>query len=432
MQLEINPTNTLHAQIEVPGDKSITHRAIMLASLAEGTSIIDGFLDSEDCASTAKCFKDMGVSISRAPHPVSQRQAMVITGKGMRLSQPKDPLYVVNSGTTMRLLLGILAGQKFETLITGDESIKRRPMLRVVDPLRKMGASIHGRDGGNFAPIEIRGGQLAPIDFEMPVPSAQVKSCIMLAALFAEGASTINEPVLSRDHTERMFSYFDVRYSKDNGLISVLGTKNIFARNLSIPGDMSSAAFFMVAASIVPGAHIIIKNVGINPTRRGVIDVLTKMGADIQVENESLHCQEPRADISVRYSGLKGIEIGGSIIPNIIDEIPVLTIAAAAAKGTTTIKDARELRVKESDRLSTMGENLKKLGVKIEERQDGMLIEGGATFSGGVFDSHGDHRVAMSIAIAGLIAKEKVIIENTECIATSFPGFEKLLLQVSR
>lgn len=426
MQLEITPVKGLNGEITVPADKSISHRAVMIAGLCEGRSKIENFLMSEDCLRTVECFASLGIEIEKFHD--GEMDCLYVKGKGVRgLSSPNDILYVGNSGTTIRLILGILSGQEFLSTITGDESIKKRPMLRVVEPLRQMGATIHGREGGNFAPIEIKGSRLNPIEYSLPVASAQAKSCLMLAGLFAEGMTRITEPSASRDHTERMFEHFGIEFSKSENTVSVFMCDKIEPTVISIPGDISSAAFFMVAGTIIPNSKITIKNVGLNPTRTGIIDVLHRMGANIEIENETMISKEPRGDITVRSSNLKGIELSGTIIPRIIDELPIIAVAASVAQGETVISDAKELRVKESDRIKTISTELKRLGAKIKEKDDGMIINGGTSFKGAVCESYGDHRVAMSLAIAGLMSKGGVTIGDAQCIETSFPGFEALL-----
>jgi len=429
MRLEISPSKKLTGEIGVPGDKSISHRAIMTASLSDGECYIKNLLGSEDCLRTVECFRAMGIEIEKASFPgETTKTSFAVKGKGPDgLCAPKDILYVGNSGTTIRLLLGILSGRAFHATLTGDESIKKRPMLRVVEPLRLMGASIHGRENGNFVPIEIKGGGLKAVSYDLPVASAQIKSCLMYAALSAEGITAIKEPAASRDHTERMFEYFDIPFRKDGNTVSIGKFSSIRAKNLDIPGDISSAAFFMAAASVIPESRLLIRNVGLNPSRTGIIDVLLEMGADIEVQNETVICAEPRGDILIKSGKLNGIELSGGIIPRIIDEIPVIAVAAAKASGTTTIRDAKELRVKESDRIRTVASELQKLGVKVEELEDGLIIHGGSKFKGAICDSHGDHRIAMALAVAGLAAEDEVVIEDTDCIETSFPGFEKVV-----
>ncbi len=328
-------------------------------------------------------------------------------------------------------MLGILSGQNFQTVVTGDESIKKRPMLRVVEPLREMGASIKGREGGNFAPLDIKGGDLHSIEYNMPVASAQVKSAIMFAGLFAEGTTRITEPLPSRDHTEKMFELFSIPFRKENNSIYVSKIESILPRKILVPGDISSAAFFIVAATIIPGSELKIMNVGINETRNGIISILQQMGADIDIERSSFEAGEPIANIIVRSAKLKGIEISGAIIPNIIDEIPIIAVAAACAEGETIIKDAKELRVKESDRIKTVSTELKKLGADVTETPDGMIIKGGKPFKSCEIESYGDHRIAMAMAIAALAGTESVKINHASCIETSFPGFDKLLADLT-
>jgi len=431
MDLEINPCKSISGEIEVPSDKSISHRAVMLAGLSDGDCIIENFLESDDCLRTVECFRSMGIRIEKISVPGRGPSAYKVKGKGLKgLLPPTDILYVGNSGTSIRLLLGILAGQDFSATITGDDSIKKRPMMRVVEPLRKMGAVIRGNKDGGYAPIEIKGGHLSAIEYSMPVASAQIKSCLMFAALFASGETKIIEPGHSRDHTEKMFEHFGIPFSKEGSAIKVSSVKSISHCDVNVPGDISSAAFFIVAALIVPGSSLTIKNVGLNPTRTGMIDVLHRMGANLEIKNENMISGEIRADISVKSSKLKGVSIAGDIIPRLIDEIPAIAVAAAFAQGDTVISDAKELRVKESDRIKTVREELGKLGVSIEEKDDGLVIKGGCPLNGAVCESHGDHRIAMSLAVAALASKGKVTIKNTECIETSFPGFTDLLKKV--
>ncbi len=426
MDLKILSCAKISGDITVPADKSISHRAVMLASLSDGACNISNLLESEDCLRTVECFRAMGVLIEK-----SDAGHYLVRGRGLKgLTVPRDILYVGNSGTSIRLLLGVLAGQDFPAVITGDESIKQRPMKRVVDPLKKMGAVIRGRDDGNFAPIEIKGGNLSAIDHVLPVASAQIKSCLMLAALFAGGTTKLTEPAASRDHTERMFGYFGIPFSKEGNKIEINSPGAIKPRDLSIPGDISSAAFFIVAALIVPNSSLLIKDVGLNPTRTGILDVLRKMGAKIEVRGARDIFGESRGDIFVESSKLSGVKVGGALIPRIIDEIPVLSVAAAYAEGTTVISDARELKIKESDRIKTTAEELKKMGIHIEEKDDGLEIEGGHPLKGAVCESHGDHRIAMSLAVAALAAGGEMTVKNSECINTSFPGFTDLLKKV--
>lgn len=439
----VNPAENIKAEIEVPGDKSISHRAIMIGSLANGETIINGFLPSEDCLATVDCFKKLGIDIK------VNKDKVVIQGKGLKgLTRSNETLNVGNSGTTIRLLTGILAGQSFRTEITGDQSIQKRPMMRIVKPLREMGASIEGKIANEniFAPLKILGGSLSPIRYELPVASAQVKSAILLAGLFADGVTTVVERNQARDHTERMLDYFGARI-KLRGLNTQIQGKNEFdGAEIDIPGDLSSAAFFMVAGLLVPDSKLLIRNVGVNPTRMGIIDVLHRMGAKIEVKDEEIISEEPRANIVVHSSGLQGVEIDGSIIPRIIDEIPIIVLAATQAKGRTVIRGAKELRVKESDRIATVSSELKKLGANIKGLEDGMEIVGPTPLQGGhIVKSYGDHRVAMMLAIAGLIAGGEILIQQkkslklpeteiqkTDCIETSFPGFENILKSISK
>jgi 3-phosphoshikimate 1-carboxyvinyltransferase len=332
-------------------------------------------------------------------------------------------LYAGNSGTTMRLMAGLLSAQPFYSVLTGDSSLNRRPMKRVVEPLRAMGARISGRQDGNFAPLALQGGKLSGLTYAMPVSSAQVKSSLLLAGLYAETATRVSEPVLSRDHTERMLGYLGAPISCNGTEAAINPGAELRAGRLTVPGDISSAAFFIAAGLLVPGSEILLRSIGVNPTRTGCIDILQSMGGEIEIIDERLQCGEPVADIRVRSSSLKAVEIGGDLIPRTIDELPVLAVAAAYAEGTTVIRDARELRVKESDRIATMTAQLTKCGIAVEERDDGMVITGSRNLRGAVCQSHGDHRVAMSMAIAGLCAAGEMTVEDCDCINTSFPEF---------
>jgi len=421
--LFVSPLKKIKAEIHVPGDKSISHRAIMIGSLAGGRTRISNFLPSADCLATVECFRKLGIEVK-----IEDKQVEVY-GKGLRGLKPsKETLNVGNSGTTIRLMAGILSGQPFTTQITGDDSIQRRPMRRIIDPLREMGASIEGRAEGNniYAPLKISGGKLSPIEYELPVASAQVKSAILLAGLFAPGETTVIEKNHARDHTERMLSYFGAKIRGAR----ITGLREFCGADIDIPGDLSSASFFMVAALLIPNSELLVRKVGVNPTRTGIIDVLHRMGADLQVKDEEIISDEPRANILVRSSKLKGIKISGEIIPRIIDEIPIIAVAATQAEGTTEIRGAEELRIKESDRISTISSELKKMGAVVKELEDGMVIKGPSALKGATVKSYGDHRVAMALAMAGLIAEGETIIEDTACIETSFPGFEKILNQI--
>jgi 3-phosphoshikimate 1-carboxyvinyltransferase len=422
--LVINPVQSLTGTIVLPGDKSISHRSVMLAGLADGETVITGFLTGEDTMNTARAMQALGVEIEGIGTP-----RLVVRGRGLHgLTEPSAVLDLGNAGTGMRLVAGLLAGQNFFSVLTGDQYLRKRPMARIVDPLRKMGAVIDGRADGKFAPLAIRGSRLRAIDYESPIASAQVKSAILLAALFAEGTSSVNEPSKSRDHTERMLRFFGVDVHEEGTCVSVRGRQQLKSKGLlEIPSDISSAAFFMVAACIVPGSNLLIKNIGVNPTRTGVIDILHAMGADIMLENLREQAGEPVADIRVRHARLRSTEIAGDVIPRAIDEIPILAVAAAYADGTTVIRDASELRVKESDRIATMAAELRRMGVGVQERPDGMEVTGGARLTGAVCQSHGDHRIAMSVAIAGLRATGETTIRDAAWIDTSFPGFASLL-----
>ena len=412
----------LRGKINVPGDKSISHRALMLGSLAEGETKIRGLLLGEDPRSTAACFVAMGAKIS-------ELNSELVTVRGIGLGNLKEPIDVLNagnSGTTLRLMLGVLASHpdRFFTL-TGDSSLRSRPMSRVVNPLRQMGANIWGRENGARAPLAISGQNLKAIHYQSPVASAQVKSCIMLAGLMIDGETIITEPERSRDHSERMLSAFGAKVSVDidTNTVSIKGGAKLIGQEVTVPGDISSAAFWLVAASIVPNSDLVIENVGINPTRTGILEVLAEMGADITYENRREVTGEPVADLHVRSASLKACKIGGSIIPRLIDEIPILAIAATCAEGTTVIEDAEELRVKESDRIVAMVKELTKLGANITERPDGMEIVGGKALNGTELESYDDHRIAMSLAIAALVAKGKTSINRAESAAISYPSF---------
>jgi 3-phosphoshikimate 1-carboxyvinyltransferase len=430
--LTIRPAEKIRADIHVPGDKSISHRAIMIGSLAKGETIVKGFLPSADCLATVECMRGLGteIKIKNEKLKIKNECKVIINGKGLsELEQPKEILNVGNSGTTIRLITGILSGQSFISKITGDESIQKRPMRRIVTPLREMGASIEGRVAGDnvYAPLKISGGGLSPIEYRLPVASAQVKSAILLAGLFANGDTVVIEKNPARDHTERMLSYFGAGIKISGLRATVSGLKEFNGARIDIPGDLSSAAFFMAAALLVPDSELLIRNVGVNPTRTGIIEILHRMGADLQVMDEEIISEEPRANILVKTSKLKGIKISGEIIPRIIDEIPIIAVAATQADGVTEIRGAGELRVKESDRITTVSAGLKKFGAKIEQLEDGMIIKGPTRLKGSTVRSYGDHRVAMAMAVAGLAAEGETLIKDTDCIETSFPGFERLL-----
>lgn len=414
--MQIQPCGPLHGEITVPGDKSISHRAVMLGALANGTTHITGFLMGEDCLSTIDCFRKMGVSID-----VSDKD-VVVEGVGLHgLTAPECELYTGNSGTTTRLLSGILAGQSFTSTMNGDATIQRRPMGRVMKPLREMGASIEGKDD-NFCPLTMHPSELHGIEYRLPVASAQLKSAILLAGLYAEGQTTVIEPAPSRDHTERMFRALGVEIETNGNAITLNPPEDLHAVDIAVPSDISSAAYFLVAGAIVPGSELTIKNVGVNPTRTGIIDVLRDMGADI-TESNFREEAEPVCDLTVRYSRLHGTEIGGAIIPRLIDELPVIAVAAAFAEGETVIRDAQELKVKESNRIASMVAELSKAGVDVEETDDGMIVRGGEKPHGASFETYKDHRIAMSLAILGLAAEGASRIDEPEVVAISYPDF---------
>jgi len=412
----------LRGTLTVSGDKSISHRAVMLGSLATGTTEIEGFLPGEDCLSTIRCFRSMGVQIEQNGSSVK------VFGRGLReLTAPAGILDCGNSGTTTRLLSGVLAAQHFNSVLSGDASIQRRPMKRIMIPLRAMGADITSVSGNDCAPLSVHGKQLYGIHFNSPIASAQVKSAVLLAGLYASGQTTVTEPALSRDHTERMLRSFGAKVLtgnfEDRPSVTVTETQNLYGTEISVPGDISSAAFFLVGASIVPGSEVVLRNVGINPTRDGVISALRAMGAKIEVLDVRNEDSEPAADLLVRYAPLHGTEIGGELIPRLIDELPVLAAAAAVAEGRTVIRDAAELKVKESNRIRTMAEGLSRLGAKVEETEDGLIIDGGAALHGGEVESYLDHRVAMSFAILSLVTDGEVRISDPDCVNISAPTF---------
>jgi 3-phosphoshikimate 1-carboxyvinyltransferase len=428
--LLIKPSRGLSGEITLPGDKSLSHRAVLFSAIAEGDTIINGFLVGEDTQNTAKAVQAMGIAVEGLG-----TERLVVHGKGLDgLAEPVDVLDLGNSGTGMRLLAGLLAGQNFFSVLSGDQYLRKRPMARIVEPLRRMGAAIDGRSGGKLAPLSIRGGGSAikPIDYLSPVASAQVKSALLLAGLYADGITSVREPSKSRDHTERMFRFFGLDVVEEGTTVSVRGRQRLRAKGpLDIPADISSAAFFIVAASIVPGSDVTIRNVGVNPTRTGVIDVLLQMGADITLNSRREQAGEPVADIRVRHRKLSAARIEGAVVPRAIDEIPVLSVAASYAAGKTVIKDAAELRVKESDRIATMAAELRRMGVMVTEFSDGMEIIGREVLDGALCESHGDHRIAMSMAVAGLAARGDSVVRDTGWIDTSFPGFERILRQTA-
>ncbi|KWW11339.1 MULTISPECIES: 3-phosphoshikimate 1-carboxyvinyltransferase [Peribacillus] len=409
--------HSLRGSIDIPGDKSISHRSIMFGALAEGETTVTNFLPGADCLSTISCFKQLGIQIEQ------EGKRVRIQGKGFKgLTEPNEVLDVGNSGTTIRLMTGILAGQDFSAVLTGDESIAKRPMTRVVNPLRQMGAVIDGRKGAEYTPIFIRGGKLEGIRYELPVASAQVKSAIILAGLQAEGETIIVEPEETRDHTERMIQAFGGKIEKDGHTIKVGGNQVFKGTSVHVPGDISSAAFFLVAAAVTKNSEVVLKNVGLNPTRTGILEVMKAMGADITIEKKTSG-GEPAGDITVRSSRLKGITISGDLIPRLIDEIPVIALLATQAEGVTTIKDAAELKVKETNRIDTVANELSILGADITPTADGLIINGSKNLNGGKVTSHGDHRIGMMLAVAALITDGDVELADPDAIDVSYPEF---------
>jgi 3-phosphoshikimate 1-carboxyvinyltransferase len=422
-ELRINGKRSVHGEITVPGDKSISHRSVILGSIAEGKTSISGFLESSDCLNTIGCFSSLGVPIAKTGEASYEIQGVGLDG----LKEPSNVLDVGNSGTGIRLISGVLAGQDFYTVITGDESIRRRPMDRIARPLREMGAKVLGRENGRYAPLTIMGGNLKAVSYTSPVASAQIKSAVMLAGLFANGITSLTEPALSRNHTELMLEAFGADIQVDGLTVSVKGQPHLKGQEIRVPGDISSAAFFIVAAIITKGSRVRIENVGINPTRTGILDVLGAMGAKIRLENKRTAAGEPVADIVAESSNLSGTVIGEDLIPSLIDEIPIIAVAASVAEGETVIEGAHELRVKESDRIHTVCQEISKFGVHIDEQPDGMVIHGSAKLHPAECESHGDHRIAMSAAVAALAAEGETVISNTDNIRTSFPNFEEIL-----
>ncbi|TET43524.1 3-phosphoshikimate 1-carboxyvinyltransferase [Candidatus Aerophobetes bacterium] len=424
--IQINPARHLKGEITVPGDKSITHRALIFASIARGKSMVRGLQKGKDCLATLNALKMMGI------HMEEEEDRLVVYGQGLSgLREPPNILDCGNSGTTVRLLAGLLAPQKFYSVLSGDQYLRKRPMQRVVEPLRKMGARVFGRENGEFPPLTILGGKLKAIDHSSPIPSAQVKSSLILAGLYAEGETCIREPYQSRDHTERMLKYLGVPVKLEDLTVRVKKSSSFPGREISIPADISSAAFFIGGATILKGSYLRVLNVGLNPTRMGFVDALLQMGADIKVHLEGTRCEEESGEIQVRgVSSLKGIKIGGGMIPRLLDEIPILAVVSCFAEGETVIKDARELRVKETDRIRAMATELRRMGAEVEEREDGMVIKGRGHLQGAECQSYGDHRMAMALIIAGLSAQGKSKILGSDCIDTSFPEFWSTLGEI--
>jgi len=420
---------TVRGEVAVPGDKSISHRAVLFAALADGESRVRGFLDAEDTNRTVGMMRALGTPVERLS-PTELR----IGGVGLRgFSEPSDVIDAGNSGTTIRIGSGLLAGQPFLSVVTGDPYLRRRPMARVVSPLTRMGASIWGREADRFPPLCIRGGALKGIRYEMPVASAQVKSALLLAGLYADSPVTVVEPLPTRDHTERMLSAMGAAIAREGPSVTVRPAGRLDPVDRVVPGDISSAAFFLVLAAVTPGSELTVRNVGVNPFRTGVVDVLRRMGAEIHYGNERSECGEPSADIVVRGKELAGVRIAPEEVPGLIDEVPILCVAAAFASGRTEIRGAGELRVKESDRIGAMVQNLSALGVGCGEYPDGLWVEGSSTIRGGVAcGSRGDHRIAMSMLVLGKAAGREIAVDDTACIDTSFPGFRAMLEGLSR
>jgi 3-phosphoshikimate 1-carboxyvinyltransferase len=412
----------LHGEISVPGDKSIGHRAVIFASIANGQSRIFNLSGGEDNLRTVQAFRDMGVNIW------SEDGFLCVQGGGWDgLSEPRTTIDCGNSGTAMRLLSGVLAGRPFASRLDGDSSLRQRPMQRVIDPLSRMGAEIRSREEKGLAPLEIHGDKLHGIDYKMAVASAQVKSAILLAGLQAAGVTTVREPQGSRNHTELMIRGFGGETKVADRSVSVAGGQRLLGKEVRIPGDISSAAFFLVAAATLPGSEITVRDVGVNPTRDGVLEILRAMGAKIQLLNQRIETGEPVADIKVNGSQLKGVEIGPEMVARTVDEYPILAVAGALASGLTTMSGVKELRYKESDRIATMTEGLRRLGAQVDEREDGMTIRGGKPLEAASVKTYGDHRVAMSLAIAGLSTAGGIHMDDVDCVNTSFPGFFELL-----
>lgn len=416
--MKLHTKTALKGEVTIPGDKSISHRSIMFGAIAEGTTEVTHFLEGADCLSTISCFQKMGIEIQR------NKDTVLIKGKGLHgLSAPTGILDVGNSGTTTRLISGILAGQPFSSTLNGDASIQTRPMKRIIEPLTQMGADIKSEKNNGCAPLIIHGHTLKGISYQSPVASAQVKSCVLLAGLYADDKASVTEPVLSRNHTELMLSAFGADITSNGTTASILPNPHLTGQKIEVPGDISSAAYFIAAGLLVPNSEILIKNVGINPTRNGILKVAYAMGGKIEELNKRTVSGEPVCDLLVRSSNLHGTVIEGDIIPTLIDEIPVIAVMAAFADGTTTIKDAAELKVKETNRIDTVTENLKVMGCDITPTDDGMIINGGKPLHGATIHSHLDHRIAMSFAIAALAAEGETEIIDGECVNISYPGF---------
>lgn len=421
---QITPVTNLHGEVDIPGDKSISHRSIMFGSIAQGTTEVTHFLEGADCLSTIDCFRKMGIEIEK------KDQRILVRGNGLRgLKAPSETLNVGNSGTTTRLISGILSGQNFTSILSGDDSLNSRPMGRIMTPLNSMGAKITSINGNNCAPLKIEPGQLHSIKYQSPVASAQVKSAVLLAGMYAaDGETSVTEPALSRNHTELMLQGFgasvtSILHPDGQATACIEPCEELYGQQIEVPGDISSAAYFIAAGLLVPNSEVLVKNVGTNFTRAGFLKVCEAMGADITLVNTSIQGGEPRADILVRSSNLKGTVVEGDIIPTLIDEIPMIAVMAACAEGNTVIRDAAELKVKETNRIDTVTEGLKNMGVDITPTDDGMIIKGGTTLKGAKINSYLDHRIAMAFSIAGLIAEGETEILDSQCVDVSYPAF---------
>ena len=425
--MKLSPAKSIRGSVAVPGDKSISHRSVMLGSIARGTTEIHGFLEGADCLSTISCFRHMGVDIE------NKNDVVTVHGKGLHgLSAPSVPLDCGNSGTTTRLISGILAAQGFSAVLTGDASIQKRPMGRIITPLSMMGADIKSIHGNDCAPLQITGKPLSGICYDSPVASAQVKSAILLAGLYAEGETCVTEPQISRNHTELMLKFFGAELESKGTTVTIWPATELFGNRIDVPGDISSSVYFVAAGLILPNSEVLIKNVGINPTRAGLIKVCEAMGADLTLLNEDHENAEPTADLLVRTSSLRGCVIEGDIIPTLIDELPTIAMMACFAEGTTVIRDAAELKVKESNRIAIMVENLRAMGADVEETEDGMIIHGGKPLHGAVVDSHKDHRIAMTFAVAALAADGETEIIDADCVDISYPAFYEELEKLTK
>ena len=425
-ELRIKRAPRIEAEITVSGDKSISHRAVMIASLANGPCVLRGFSRSADCMNTVLAMRALGITIEQ-PEP----EVLIVHGKRRKLSAPKDEINCGNSGTTMRLLAGLLAGQSFKSRLIGDGSLSKRPMARIVEPLRLMGAKIEAEGKSDTAPLRIEGAHLHGINYALPMASAQLKSAILFAGLFAKGKTTVREPVATRNHTELMLNYFLVRTHKDDESVSVFGGDVPESRDFSIPGDISSAAFWLVAAAAQPGGHLLVRDVGLNETRTGLLGVLVRMGAQVREAIEDVDQIEPRGILEITGARLKATVIQGKEIPQLIDELPILAVAGALAQGTTIIRHAQELRVKETDRIAAIAHNLRSMGVQVVELTDGLEIHGRASLHGARLSSFGDHRIAMAFAVAGMFAEGETVIQDVDCVADSYPGFETTLSELA-